>query len=188
MDSVLKGWTVASLSLSVLFLSVLVLGLGTKQLDLGKVVAPERSSSSKSPAVVKGTAKLSLVSSEAAFSVSQKANIGISVDSGKEDVSAFDVKLVFDPLYLQVVDIKPSSFLKNPTILSQQIDNKAGVASLAFGAFSPAAGSGEAAQVIVLPKKEGESKISFSADSKVAATGGASILGSTSAISLNISK
>ncbi len=60
-------------------------------------------------------------------------SLPINISTGKNKVTAVQLEIQYDPLVLTNVKVVPGSFLTNPQVLLNQIDDKAGRISYAFG-------------------------------------------------------
>jgi len=60
-------------------------------------------------------------------------SLPINISTGKNKVTAVQLEMQYDPEVLRNVVVVPGSFFKNPTILLDQINEKTGRISYAFG-------------------------------------------------------
>lgn len=76
---------------------------------------------------------LSISEEPRASTVSGTFEVGITIDTDKNEITGVQLELTFDPSILGRVDIKPGDFLKNPAVLIKDIDIKNGRITYALG-------------------------------------------------------
>lgn len=101
--------------------------------------------------------------------IGQSGSINLGIQTGTNLVSGVEFTLNFDPVKLEIVSVTPASFFAKPNILANKIDNKKGTWYYAIGTFTPKSGSDNLVSFVLKGKALGQSKLSFSPDTKVAA-------------------
>lgn len=112
------------------------------------------------------TAQTSLLFGELSSAISSPSSeliysLPINVETGKNKVTAIQLELQYDPLILTNVAVAPGPFFQNPSILLNQIDDKTGRISYAFGVGltdTGIAGKGVAAVITFEAKSATEEK------------------------------
>lgn len=165
-ESALKGWSIAALSLSIMFLSTLMLASFTTSSQRQQ---PRATASSQEERIT--TTTLSLSPAESSLKVKAQETVSVNINTGRDKVAALKLHLSFDPKVLKVDSIAPSAFFDKANVLHKEIDNKAGSAVFVFGSIEPKGGSGEAAVIKLTSIKEGESNLSLTTETEAAATG-----------------
>jgi hypothetical protein len=166
MESALKGWTITALSLSIMFLTTFMLASVTS----GQSPAQKTPTNTNVEQQEK-TTTLSLSPSEASLKTKAGQTLTLNIDTGEDKVAALKLNISFDPKMVKVESIAPGAFFQKTNILHKEIDNKTGSVVFVFGSIEPKMGSGEVAQIKLTSLKAGDSQISLTSDTEVAATG-----------------
>ena len=183
-DAALKGWSIAALSLSIIFLSTFVL---TSQTGLSR--NPKTQTPAKAEEQKELTTSLSLSPREVTAKVKGQQTISLNINTEKDNVAALKLHLSFDPKVMKVDSIAPSAFFEKASILHKEIDNKTGKVIFVFGSIEPKAGSGEAAVIRLSTLTEGVSELEITSESEVAATGKTyNVVKSTGGATLKVTK
>ena len=134
-ESALKGWSIAALSLSIIFLVCFTLLSSSKS----SVV-------SQSPAVSKAEEKQEKTTT-LTVSASTVGSAVIKIDTGKDKIAAIKLHLSFDPKAMKIDSINPGSFFAKTSVLQKVVDNKTGNVEFVFGSMEPKAGMGDVAVI-----------------------------------------
>ncbi len=76
---------------------------------------------------------LSIAATSSAQSLTKTYSVPINIESGTNKVTAIQLELQYDPLLLTSISLTPGQFFKNPNLLLNQVDEKTGRISYAFG-------------------------------------------------------
>lgn len=128
-----------------------------------KVKTPTLNSSQPTPLVREFTTLVASPSANA-VSVGEETSFSVIIDTGGNTVASTQLEMVFNPEYFRVTNIEPLTFLDNPTVLLNEIDNKEGTISYALGTTTPKTGRGELAKITLVAKKttnSGSTPITF---------------------------
>ncbi|MBI4097488.1 MAG: hypothetical protein HY426_00435 [Candidatus Levybacteria bacterium] len=104
-------------------------------------------------------------------STSSMLEIDLNINSGDNTVSGIKLELVFDPKVLGGVDIRPGSFLSNPTVISKEIDRANGKITYNIESAQGTKGEGAIAIISFSKLNNQETIISFLPQTFVTAQG-----------------
>lgn len=106
--------------------------------------------------------------------ISGRYEVDVIINTDKNEVTATQVELVFDPDTLTIYDIKPGKFMTNPEVLQKNIDTENGRVSF-WLAINPnqswVQGEGAIATITFTKVGTGSGEIGFSPKSSVSAIG-----------------
>lgn len=104
-------------------------------------------------------------------SASGMYEMDIAINSRDNNVSGAKLELVFDPKVLGNVDIKPGSFLPNPTVISKKIDAVNGRITYVLESADGVKGEGTVAVISFSKLTNQETTINFLPQTQVSAQG-----------------
>lgn len=156
MDSALKNWAIAILSVC-----LIAVGIGIYFSEKNEKTPPVEKVV-KTPSLRENTTSLSFALQSVSLPKGDTSNLNINIDSPKDTVTAVELNVTFDPKIVTIEDFTPLDFLENPDILLKKIDNKKGLATLAFGSLTPRSGKGILASLKVKGKSSGNINLDLS--------------------------
>ena len=164
-ESALKGWSIAALSLSIIFLVCFTL------LSSSSKPARESQPTQKAGENRVTTTILSLSPDSLSLKAKTALPVSVNINTGKDKVAAVKLVITFDPKIVKVDSVSPSTFFVKSSILHKEIDNKTGIAQLVVGSIEPKSGTGEVALVKITALKDGDPALKISKDSEASAIG-----------------
>ena len=165
MESALKGWSIAALCLSIIFLVCFTLLSSSSN----NVQRPQTSTKAGENQVT--TTTLALSPDSLTLKSKTIVSVSVNIDTGGDKVAAVKLHISFDPKVVKVDSVTPSTFFTKSSILHKEIDNKAGIAQLVVGSIEPKSGNGELALVKITALKDGDPMLKISEESEVSAIG-----------------
>ena len=165
-ESAIKGWSIAALSLSIMFLSTFVLAsymVPAPSKQTTRVTAQE--------AARDLSTTLSIDPKEASVKEKTQKTLSVNVNTGKDKVAALELHLSFNPKLVKIDSIAPGAFFEKANVLHKEIDNKAGTVVFVFGSIEPKTGNGEAATFRITTLSAGNAEVNLSSGTEVAALG-----------------
>ena len=165
-EAALKGWSIAALSLSIMFLSTFVLASYMVPAPAKQTTKATAQESEKEL-----TTTLSVDPKESSVKEKTQETLSVNVNTGKDKIAALELHISFDPKLVKVESIAPGVFFEKASVIHKEIDNKAGTVVFVFGSIEPKNGSGEAATLRLTTLSTGIAKVNLSSETEVAALG-----------------
>lgn len=162
----MKSWTLPVIASGLILLISLLFILPAKT-----VTPTQKEASNASPSSAKlNLVSLSVTPASLTMEKGEKFTLFVNIEA-KEEASAVELHLKFDPAILRVDSLSPTTFFAKANILQKNIDNKAGQALLVLGGLPAKSGSGQLLEMKIGTLKEGQTKLDIEEISQAAVVG-----------------
>jgi len=105
------------------------------------------------------------------FLVGKNSEIEVIIDSQGKEIWGADLKIIFNPVYLEVRKVSPGDYFQEPLELENLIRKEEGEIWFSAGSLSATRGKRTIVILEVKPLQKGEATFSFSLETQVALKG-----------------
>lgn len=181
----MKPWTLPAIASGLILLISLLFVLPNKQQT---TIIPQKETSPATTLAKLNLVNLAIKPDQLSLRRGEKTTLSINIEA-KEEVSAVELHLKFDPAILKVDSLSPSTFFAKANILQKDIDNKTGQVLLIVGGLPAKSGSGQLLEIKIGALKVGQSELAIEQTSQAAVVGkSTNALGEVNDTTITVSK